>query len=194
MSESTADQVTMLLSQLGTGRDSVVDRLLPLVYDELRSLASVMFRRQRPDHTLQPTALVHEAYARLVKHEAVIDRDRQWASRAHFLAVAAKAMRQILANYTRQRRTAKRGGDWERITLGAEVAPTDEPDLDVMAIDEVLTRLAAMDPRQAQVVELRFFADMTVPEIAHVMSISTATVEREWRVARAWLSAELRKG
>ncbi len=180
-----------MLEAARDGRASAGDQLLPLVYDELRALAGSFFRGQR-DHTLQPTALVHEAYARMVKPGGEVSGEAHWTGRAHFFAVAAKAMRQVLANHARDRRTAKRGGGWHRVTLSDQLTPGTKNDLDLLALDEALEGLAALDERQSRIVELRFFADMTVEEIAHVMEVSVSTVEREWRMARAWLSAQLR--
>jgi RNA polymerase sigma factor (TIGR02999 family) len=195
MAQSTSPQVIQLLTEVGKGHASAADQLLPLVYDELRALASSYFRRQRADHTLQPTALVHEAYAKLVGGLAGdMSGSARWTSRAHFFAVAAKAMRQILANHARDRRALKRGREWERVTLSAAISPSDERDLDLVALDAALARLAELDERQSRIVELRFFADMTVEEISHVMGVSVSTVEREWRMARAWLTAQLRGG
>ncbi len=190
----TADRehVTRILSDLEAGRASAAEELLPLVYDELRALASGLFRRERAGHTLQPTALVHEAYARLVRPAAGTGLAAKFDGRAHFMAVAAKAMRQILSNHARDRHRLKRGGGWRRVTLGDCAAEGAEPDADLIAVDHALARLADLDPRQAEVVELRFFADLTVGEIAHVLGLSVSTVEREWRMARAWLGVELR--
>jgi len=206
----TSQHVTQLLDQVGRGRSAAVNDLLPLVYDELRALASSFFRGQRGDHTLQPTALVHEAYARMVKLPAASAEAADapagtpggpqgtspWNSRAHFFAVAATAMRQILANHARDRRAAKRGGEWHRVTLSEAVVPAPaggSRDYDLLTLDEALAALAGLDERQARIVELRFFSDMTVEEISHVMAVSVSTVEREWRMARAWLSGRLRQ-
>jgi RNA polymerase sigma factor (TIGR02999 family) len=186
--------VTQLLADAGQGRASAVDQLLPLVYDELRQLAGVMFRQQRAGHTLQPTALVHEAYSRMVGAAGVGANPKHWKNRAHFFAVAATAMRQILSNHARDRKAAKRGGDWRRVTLSQVETPTGDRDVDLVALDEALESLHSLDERQARIVELRFFAEMTEGEFAHVLDVSVSTVEREWRMARAWLSAELRKG
>ncbi len=171
------------------GDPPTAEQLVPLVYDELRALARSYLRQRARGHTLQTTALVHAAFVRLLGRTTV-----EWQSRAHFFAVAAKAMRQILSNHAREMRAAKRGGGWVRVTLNeADVAPK-EAELDVVLLDELLTRLAELDERQSRIVELRFFSGMTLDEIAHVLETSTSTVEREWRAARAWLSAELRKG
>lgn len=177
------------LARLSAGHPSAAAELLPLVYDELRRLAHDHLRRRSPAHTLQATALVHEAYLKLVG--AAPD---GWQGRAHFLAVAATAMRQVLANHARDASAQKRGGGAKpvRMTLFDPVA--DDPrhsDFDPVLLHETLERLAALDPAQYRVVELRFFAGMSVEEVASVLQISTATVKREWRAARAWLSAEL---
>ena len=192
MAQTASPKVTQLLTEVGKGHASAADQLLPLVYDELRALASSYFRRQRPDHTLQPTALVHEAYAKLVGSGGEDAVGSAWTSRAHFFAVAAKAMRQILANHARDRRAAKRSGEWNRVTLSDAVTPTADREFDLVSLDEALAQLSELDERQARVVELRFFAEMNMKEIAHVMEVSVSTVEREWRRARAWLSGRLR--
>ena len=190
--DSVSGEVTRLLKGARDGHGSAADQLLPLVYDELRALAGSFFQGQRRNHTLQPTALVHEAYARMVKSGGDESGQSHWTGRAHFFAVAAKAMRQVLSNHARDRRAAKRGGDWHRVTLSDQLTPSGKQDLDLLALDEALERLAALDERQCRIVELRFFAEMTVEEIAHVLGVSVSTVEREWRMARAWLSAQLR--
>jgi RNA polymerase sigma factor (TIGR02999 family) len=166
-----------------------LDELLPLLYGELRRQAARHLRNQPAGHTLQATALVHEVYLRLVDRP-----NADWQSRAHFFGVAARAMRSILVDHARARRAAKRGGEPRQLTLGAadalgEHAP--ESEVDVLALDEALARLAELDPRQAQVVELRYFAGASIEETAHVLGVSHATVEREWRTARLWLRREL---
>ena len=161
---------------------------MPLVYAELRGLAGSFFRKQQPDQTLQPTALVHEAFLRLVDHTEV-----QWANRAHFMAVASLAMRQILADHARRRGAAKRGGDWARMSLEHAVAPNEEMAVDIERLDAVLTKLEALDDRRHRVVLLRFFGGLTVDDAATVMGVSTSTIEGDWRSARAWLSMELSK-
>lgn len=193
------ERVTRLLEAARGGRRAAADELLPLVYDELRALAASLFRSQRRDHTLQPTALVHEVYARLVKprsetgdNEVGGEGSGHWTGRAHFFAVAAKAMRQVLANHARDRRAGKRGGDWQRVTLSDKFIPGSERGLDLLALDEALQALSELDERQGRIVELRFFGEMTSEEIAHVLEVSVSTVEREWRMARAWLSGRLR--
>ena len=163
-----------------------LDALLPLVYQELRRLAAAYLRREKPGQTLQPTALVHEAYLRLMK-----DRPDRWQNRAHFCAIAAHSMRQILIERARARGAAKRGGDRPRVTLDEGLVAGHDRSIDLLALDEALERLAAMDPEQARLVELRFFGGLTVEETAEAMNISPATVKRHWTVARAWLAREL---
>lgn len=182
-------QTTRLLGELEAGDAAAAERLLPLVYDELRALAGRYLRRQRRDHTLQPTALVHEAFLKLVDQTRA-----QWRDRAHFFAVAATAMRQILVNHALARRAAKRGGGQWRVVL--EDAAAGHPatgGLDVVALDEALKRLAAIDKRKHRIVELRFFAGLSVEEVAEVLAVSKTTVESDWRAARAWLSVQLSK-
>ncbi|MBK8914898.1 MAG: sigma-70 family RNA polymerase sigma factor [Phycisphaerales bacterium] len=182
-------QVTLVLDRVARGEGSAAAELLPLVYEELRRLAQGQLRGQSPGHTLQATALVHEAYLKMVAHA-----ESGWQNRAHFLAVAATAMRQILMNHARDKRADKRGGGARvRVTLAEGQAAEDIPDFDPLELDDVLTRLAGLDRVQSRVVELRFFAGLSVEEIAHVMEISPATVKREWRAARAWLNAELNR-
>lgn len=163
-----------------------VDSLLPLVYQELRRLAASYLRRERPGNTLQPTALVNEAYLRLLK-----DRPDRWQNRAHFCAIAAHSMRQILIERARARGAQKRGGARARVTLDEALVAGGERSIDLVALDEALQRLAAFDPEQARLVELRFFGGLTVEETAEAMHLSPATVKRHWSVARAWLAREL---
>lgn len=164
------------------------EQLLPLIYDDLRRLAGSQLRRERADHTLQPTDLVHEAYERLADQSRV-----DWRGRAHFLAVAAQVMRRLLVDHARQRGRRKRGGGAQRVTLGGIAAPADA-DLDLeelIALDRALTRLAALDEREARVVELRYFGGLTTGEIASVLDVSERTVLGDWAFARAWLKQEL---
>lgn len=183
-----SQNATELLAHLGQGDESAAQRLMPMVYAELRTMAGSFFRSQKPNQTLQPTALVHEAFLRLVDQSNV-----QWANRAHFLAVASLAMRQILADHARRRGAAKRGGDWARLSLDHAVANGAEAEVDIEQLDAVLTKLEALDDRRHRVVLLRFFGGLTVEEAARVMGVSTSTVEGDWRSARAWLSMELSK-
>lgn len=162
-----------------------IDALMPEVYAELRRVAAAYLRRERPGQTLQPTALVNEAYLRLAGQHP------QFQNRAHFCAIAANAMRQILVERARARHALKRGGGAARITLNEGLAASPEPVVDVAALDEALTRLAALDPEQARIVELRFFGGLTVEETAEAIGVSPATVKRHWAVARAWLAREL---
>jgi RNA polymerase sigma factor (TIGR02999 family) len=163
--------------------------LLEEVYDELRRLARRFLRRGPAGQTLQTTALVHEAYLRLAHRSPD---GGPWESRAHFFAVAAKAMRQVLANHARDRRAQKRSPGGRRVTLSEAVAEAGTAEVDLMALHDALAELSELDARKAELVELRFFGGLTVPEIAHVLDVSTATVEREWRVAKAWIGARLR--
>ena len=164
-----------------------LDSLLPLVYQELRRLAAAYIRRERPGYTLQPTALVNEAYLRLLK-----DDPARWQNRAHFCAIAAHSMRQILIERARARDAQKRGGARARVTLDEALVAGGARSIDLVALDEALERLAAIDPEQARLVELRFFGGLTVEETAEAMHISPATVKRHWTVARAWLARELK--
>lgn len=161
-------------------------RLVPLVYEELRAIAAREMRRERGDHTLQPTALVHEAFLRLVDKP-----DLSWQSRVHFLNIAAQAMRRILVEHARRRRAGKRGGGAERITLDEEFVAHGEAGPDLADLDDALQRLTALDARKGRVVELRFFAGLSVEETARLLDISEATVKREWRFAKAWIQREL---
>jgi len=163
-----------------------LDSLLPIVYQELRRLAASYLRRERQGQTLQPTALVHEAYLRLMK-----DKPDRWKNRAHFCAIAAHSMRQILIERARARGALKRGGGGPRVTLDEAMAAGGERTIDLVALDEALERLAAIDAEQARLVELRFFGGLTVEETAEAMDISPATVKRHWTMARAWLAREM---
>ena len=163
-----------------------LDSLLPIVYQELRRLAAAYLRRERPGQTLQPTALVHEAYLRLLK-----DRPDRWQNRAHFCAIAAHSMRQILIERARARGALKRGGAQPRVTLDEALVAGGEQSFDILALDAALERLARLDAEQARLVELRFFGGLTVEETADAMKISPATVKRHWAIARAWLAREL---
>jgi RNA polymerase sigma-70 factor, ECF subfamily len=181
------EDVTKVLEEIRNGDERAADRLLPLVYDEFRALARHYLAQERGNHTLQPTALVHEAYMKLVDQSRV-----DWQGRSHFFAVAAQAMRRILVDHARSRQREKRGGGRARVVLDEAVALSPQKDEDVIALDEALERLAALDPRQAKVVELRFFGGLSVEEVAHALGVSKRTVEGDWTFARAWLSRELR--
>jgi RNA polymerase sigma factor (TIGR02999 family) len=178
--------VTQLLVKWSNGDQSAADSLMPLVYAELRRLAGSYLRRERSDHTLQSTALVHEAYMRLVDQRAV-----QWKSRAHFYGIAAQMIRRILVDYARAQDAGKRGAGAIKLAIEDAPALSVPQDLDLLRLDEALKGLAALDERQSRVVELRFFTGLSVEETAEVLQISTATVKREWSSARAWLFREM---
>jgi RNA polymerase sigma-70 factor, ECF subfamily len=180
-------EVTQLLQQWSSGQEQALDRLVPHIHQELRKLAASYLRRERADHTLQPTALVNEAFLKLIDQRSV-----RWQNRAHFFGIAAQAMRRILVDHARTHAASKRGGGLRKVSLDDANVIGPAVDLDVLAIDEALTRLAAIDPQQSRIVELRFFGGLTMEETAEVMHISPATIGREWRIAKAWLSAELR--
>ncbi len=181
----TRHDVTRLLIDLQQGKDGAADELVPMVYGELHNLAVHYMRLERGDHTLQPTALVHEAYMRLVDQ-----RNASWQNRSHFFGIAAQAMRRILVDHARRKRAGKReGGD--RVTLDASVAEAPERSVDLIALDDALTRLAELDPRQARVVELRFFGGLDIEQTAESLGISPATVKRDWTFARAFLQREM---
>lgn len=182
MSDPTRTDVTLWLKKAGDGDDSAVNRLMPLVYDELRALAESYLKQERPGHTLQATALVHDAYVRLVKQE-----DVEWKNRAHFFAVAAQAIRRILVDHARGRKRQKRGGDRQRVRLDENVALVKSPDVDLLSLDEAMVQLAKLDPRQAQIVELRFFGGLSINEVASYLDVSPRTVDGDWSMARAWL-------
>ena len=186
MAHEPPSQVTKLLQGWRGGDRNDLEALLPLVYDELRRLAHHHLRNERPDHTLQSTALVHEAYFRLVGQDLP-----EWESRALFFAIAAQLMRQILVDYGRRRRSSKRGSGVGMLTLDDAVALPQRKNVDVVALDDALTTLAEVDPRQSRVVELRFFAGLSLEETSEVMGIATATVQRDWTTARAWLHREI---
>ena len=178
--------ITHLLKEWGDGDEQALDELTPLVYEELRQQAARYLRRERPNHSLQATALINEAFLRLIDVK-----DVEWQSRAHFFAIAAKLMRRILVDHARRRDAEKRGGPQFCLTLDEGLAWTNQPDVDLLAIDEALDKLAIIDEQQARVVELRFFSGLTVEETATALGISPKTVKRDWSVARAWLKREI---
>ncbi len=186
---SKRTDITRILKQAGDGDESAVNRLMPLVYDELRALAEAYLQHERPDHTLQATALVNEAYVRLIKQE-----DVEWKNRAHFFAVAAQAIRRILVDHARGHQRAKRGGGQQRVRLEPDVAVLKQRDIDLLALDETLVRLAELHQRQAQVVELRFFGGLSLKDVATYLGVSPRTVDGDWSMARAWLRRELEAG
>jgi RNA polymerase sigma factor (TIGR02999 family) len=181
--------VTVLLQAIRKGDPDAMDRLMPLVYPEIRKLAARHMDRERRNHTLQPTALVNEAYLRLVDR-----REASWESRAHFLGAASQVIRRVLVEHARARNREKRGGGALRVTLAEEPAGGASVDLDVLALDQALDRLGEEHPAERQAVELRFFGGLSIPEAAEVLGVSTRTVERRWTFARAWLFRELRDG
>jgi RNA polymerase sigma factor (TIGR02999 family) len=186
MADSTVSEVSVLLRAWRQGERSALDQLLPLIYEELRAIARRHLKLERPDHTLQTTALVHEAYLRLY------GADVEWEGRVHFLAVAAQAMRRVLVDDARARTRLKRGGRSGVITLEDDLAPAPERSGDLLALDEAIERLAALDQRKARIVELHYFGGLTYDETATAMGVSAATVDRELRLAKAWLYRELR--
>ena len=179
-------EVTRLLKAWSNGQEQALDRLVPQIHRELRKLAAGYLRKERHDHTLQPTALVNEAFLKLIDQRAV-----RWQNRAHFFGIAAQAMRRILVDHARARAAGKRGDGVRHVPLEDAAVVGSALDHDLLALDEALTRLAAIDPQQSRVVELRFFGGLTLEETAEVMRISPATVGREWRMAKAWLFAEI---
>jgi RNA polymerase sigma-70 factor (ECF subfamily) len=181
--------VTRLLSAWGRGDLQARDELLPLVYAELRRRAGAYFRRERPDHTLQPTALVNEAYLRLVAQHRVPSR-----SRSHFFSLAATMMRRVLVDHARQRKAAKRPAADVRVTLDERLGVTEPKDVGLLLLDDALTELSALDSRQGQIVELRYFGGLSEHEVAEVLEISRATVTREWQTARMWLARRMMVG
>ena len=187
MSTSSQHEVTRLLIRLTEGDHAVLDALLPAVYDELRRLASNYLRRERQGHTLQPTALVHEAYIRLVDQTRV-----EWQNRAHFFGVAAQMMRRILVDHARGQAAEKRGGDVQKISLDENIDVSALRASELVALDEALERLAAIDPQKGRLVELRFFGGLSVEETAEVLGVSAPTVKRQWRMAKAWLYGQVK--
>jgi len=169
-----------------SGKSGAADELLPLVYQELRRIAGSYMRRERADHTLQATALVHEAYLQLVDQTRV-----DWKNRAHFFGVAAQLMRRILVEHARSHHAQKRGGDASKLALDEVINYFPQKEMTLVSLDDALHELERMDPRQSRIVELRFFGGLTTEEVSEVMGISTATIEREWRAARAWLHSQL---
>ena len=183
---SDREEVTALLQEINDGADSAPDRLLPLVYDELRKLAQSYMKNERPDHTLQATALVHDAYIRLVDWENV-----SWQNRAHFFSVAAQVMRNILVNHAVKRKTQKRDFG-QRIEMTDEISFSGGRDVDLIELNEALEALTALEPQQGKIVELRFFGGLNIEETAHVLGISASTVKREWAIAKTWLYRRLK--
>jgi len=185
--DPSPEDVTVLLTQLTKGNDEAASKLIPLVYAELRRLAGGYMRRERSDHTLQPTALVHEAYLKLVEQRSV-----DWQSRAHFFGIAAQVMRRILVDHARGYLRDKRGGGQKPVPIDEALVFAPEQSLELIKIDEALERLTQLDPRQGKIVELRFFGGLTVEQTADLLNISPKTVKRDWSMAKAWLHGELK--
>ena len=186
MAATTSQQITQLLLAWGKGDETALETLMPMVYDELRRVAARHLRRQRPGHTLQTTALVNEAYLRLIDSSQV-----RWQNRAHFFAVSAQLMRRILVDFARSRQYLKRGGGAQQVSLDEARVVAPERTVDVLALDDALTRLAALNPRQAQVVELRYFGGLSEEESAEALKVSLRTVQRDWNLARLWLYRQI---
>lgn len=182
----SSDSITQLLSEAQDGSREALDRLLPLLYDELRDLAARHLRRERPGHTLQPTALVHEAWLRLIA-----DPQASWQNRAHFFGVAAQVMRRILVEHARGRAAEKRGGEVQKLSLDENLEAAQERAVDLIALDDALTALARLDAQKSRIVELRFFGGLSVAETAEVLGVSAITVKRQWRLAKAWLYGQV---
>lgn len=180
-----SENVTQLLLAWGQGDEAARDRLIPLVYEPLRRIARNRLRGERAGHTLETAALINEAYLKLVEQSV------SWQNRAHFFGIAARLMRELLVDHARNRRRLKRGGDRQQISLTAAGEIAGEQAVDLLALDEALETLAGVDPQKSRIVELRFFGGLTIEETAQVMGVSTPTVERGWRAARAWLQTEL---
>lgn len=185
----SSPDVTQILQEVSGGDRDAPARLMPLVYDELRRLADHYLRQERPDHTLQPTALVHEAYLKLIDQTRV-----DWQNRAHFFGVAAQLMRRILVDHARRHRASKRGGFQQKLTLDEAVDYSQPRDVDLIALDDALNALAKLDERQSRIVELRFFGGLTIEETAEALGISPATVKVDWSMAKAWLRREIGRG
>lgn len=183
---ATPGEITVLLSELSRGNKEAEGRLIPLVYKELRRIAATYLRRESPDHSLQPTALVHEAYVRMTGIKEI-----DWQNRSHFFAFSATLMRRILVDHARASHAGKRGNGWDAVSLNEAILPSPERAPEILALDEALNKLATFDERQSKIVELRFFAGMSEDEAGSVLGISARTVKRDWRIARAWLFKEL---
>ncbi len=182
----STEQTTRLLVEWSNGNREAAAGLMPLVYEELRQIARGYLQRERSDHTLQATGLVHEAYLRMVDQKTT-----NWKNRAHFFGVAAQIMRRILVDHARHHQAEKRGGEWSKVTFDEAVALSPSRSIDLIALDDALRDLANLNPQHSQIVELRFFGGLTVEEVAEVLDTSQRTVEREWRMARAWLRRQI---
>ena len=188
MTQPSTHEVTQLLIEWSHGNKAALDKLMPLIHDELRRLAHHYMSRERPDHTLQTTALVNEAYLRLVNRK-----DAHWENRTHFFAIAATLMRNILVDHARSHAYAKRGGGAHKTDLDEAMVVSQQRAAEVIALDDVLKKFAVFDPQQSRIVELRFFGGLTIEETAEVLNLSPATIKREWKTAKAWLYHELAK-
>ena len=187
MSNDAPNEITGMLLEPTNGNHEIVDRILPHIYDELKRLASSYLRRERPDHTLQPTALVHEAYMKLIDQNRV-----QWQNRAHFFGIAAQVMRRILLDHARKHQAGKRGGEAEKLPLEEEIlVVSHDRSSELIALDDALAALAEFDPQKAKIVELRYFGGLSIEETAEVLGVSVPTVNRQWRMAKAWLFSQL---
>ncbi len=189
MTQSDSHDITQMLIDLTGGDEQVVDRLLPHLYDELKKLAGSYLRKERADHTLQPTALVHEAYMKLIDQRQV-----RWQNRAHFFGIAAQVMRRILLDHARKHLAEKRGGDAEKLPLEEEILVVSHGrSAELVALDDTLAELAKIDPQKAKIVELRYFGGLSIEETAEVMGVSVPTINRQWKMAKAWLFKELNR-
>ena len=186
---TSREAVTQVLQEWNQGEPNAAERLMPLVYEELRRLARHYLQRERPDHTLQATGLVHEAYLRLVDQNSTT-----WQNRAQFFGVSAQIMRRVLVDHARAHQAVKRGGVREKLQFDEALAPSDERAVDLIALDEALQELVTFDLRKSRIVEMRFFGGLSMEEIGEVLDISPRTIRREWRVAKAWLRREIIKG
>ncbi len=182
----TEPAVTQLLKEIQSGDKDALDQMLPLVYGELKKLASYQLRRERSNHTLQPTALVHEAYMRLINQREV-----DWRDRAHFFGLASQMMRRILVNHALAHKAEKRGGENVMLSLDEVLNFSEKPGVDITLLDDALNRLERIDPQQSKIIELRFFGGLTVEEVAEVLNVSGSTIKREWRIAKAWLYEQI---
>ena len=188
MTPKVSESVTQLLIEISNGDREAVDLLLPVIYDELRKLAANYLRRERPDHTLQPTALVHEAYLRLVDQTRV-----NWQNRAHFFGIAAQIMRRLLVDHARRHNAEKRGHDFQKLSLDENIDRAVERSTELIALDDALKALAAFDSQKARVVELRYFGGLSIEETADVLGVTATTIKRHWRFAKAWLHGEMQR-
>ena len=186
MNQHPTDSVTQLLIEVSKGDRGAVDLLLPVIYDELRKLAANYLRRERPDHTLQPTALVHEAYLRLVDQSRV-----NWQNRAHFFGVAAQIMRRLLVDHARKHNAEKRGQDFQKLSLDENIDRAVERSGELIALDDALKALAVFDEQKARIIELRYFGGLSIEETADILGVTPTTIKRHWRMAKAWLYGEM---